>query len=456
MSLRVRIALISAAAVAIAIALAAITTFNTTKSELLAEVDESLYEKVEQVDLADNMLELVAALSPFDDSRNRGPFERGARGFDAIYWRFFINDGSVVDLSGNLPLDDPEQRVLAGDAEAVVRTVTDGDDNLRVLTSQINIGTVQVGRSLAEVDGTLEGLGSTLRIAAIIGVVLAGLVGYLVSQGAARPIGELAAAAEHVAETQELAARIDVDRNDEVGRLADSFNAMLAALEGSREQQRRLVHDAGHELRTPLTAIRTNVELLGRIDDLPDEDREQMIADINNEIQELSGLVAELVDLAAEPRTEEILKEDLELAELVEGVAHKYRRRTARTINVNADDSVVFGSAAQLERALSNLIDNAAKWSPQHTPIDVSVASGKVSVADQGSGIDAADRPYVFDRFYRATKDRSTPGSGLGLSIVAKVAEEHGGEAFVAESATGAIVGFEIPVKLPREELGDA
>ena len=170
-----------------------------------------------------------------------------------------------------------------------------------------------------------------------------------------------------------------------------------------------------------------------------------MIADIDTEIQELSGLVAELVELAAEPPTEDVIAEELDLVDLVERVADKYRRRTGCSINVNGDESIVSGRTAQLERAVGNLIDNAAKWSPPAEPIDVFVAGGRISVADQGPGIDVVDRPLVFDRFYRATKDRGTPGSGLGLSIVAKVAEDHGGSAFVGDPATGAIVGFEIP-----------
>lgn len=444
MSLRVRIALISAVAVAIAFAVAALVTYNTTRSELIAEVDQSLYDRVEQLERAGNLVEVVAALSPFDESP-RSPFERGQRGFDAIYWRFFINDGPVLDYGGNLPLGPEEQRVIAGDLGYVVRTVSGGDDNLRVLTSQISSGTVQVARSLEEVDGSLEGIAQVLRFAAVIGIVLAGVIGYFIARGAARPIGQLAAAAEHVAETQELAARIDVVRDDEVGRLARSFNAMLSALESSRQQQQRLVHDAGHELRTPLTAIRTNVELLGRAESISRDDRAQMMADIEAEIQELSGLVTELVDLAAAPPPDDTHVEDVDLGELASRMAGKYRRRTGREIEVAVDESLVRGNVAQLERAVANLLDNAAKWGPADEPIAVKVERGRVMVADHGPGIDAADRPHVFDRFYRATRDRGTPGSGLGLSIVAKVIEDHGGEVFVADSPTGAEVGFQLP-----------
>jgi len=445
LNLRVRIALISAAAVAVAIAISAMVTFAVAKRELVAEVDESLFSRVEKVDSAESAGDLLLAVQ--DDVRPGGFFSRGASGYDALYWRLFTADGPILASRGvSLPFGEEEEKVSIGELPHVVRTVAVEGQNLRVLTAETRFGTVQIARSLVEVDDSLAGLASVLKLAAVVGAVLAAVAGYLVARGAARPIGELAEAAEHVAETQELAARIEVDRADEVGRLAGSFNAMLAALESSREQQRRLVHDAGHELRTPLTAIRTNVELLGRIDNIPPEDREQMIADVNTEIQELSGLVAELVDLAAEPLQGEMVMEDLNLADLVDRVADKFRRRTGRTITIEADDSIVEGSTIHLERAVGNLIDNAAKWSPSGSPISVTVSAGLVSVADEGSGIDAADRPRVFDRFYRATKDRSTPGSGLGLSIVAKVAADHGGSAFVGDESKGAVVGFKIPV----------
>ena len=387
MSFRVRIALISAAAVAIAFAIAAWVTYSTAQRELIAEVDASLYERVEKIEEVTNPLDLFAVLGGFDSGLARGPFERGVRGFDAIFWQFVpaSSGPAITDYPGDggLPFGPLEQTVVDGDAITVIRTVDVGDDRLRVLTSSLSIGAMQVARSLAEVDSSLEGLASVLRLAAVVGVLLAGVVGYLVARGLARPIGQLAAAAEHVAATQELGERIDVDRSDEVGRLANSFNSMLSALDRSRQQQRQLVRDAGHELRTPLTALRTNVELLARVRDLPEDERTRMLADIESEVQELSGLVAELVELAAEPVADESDLEPVHLGDVAERVAEKYRRRTGRIIDVSSDDSVVNGQPSQLERAISNLLDNATKWSSPGSPVDVVIEEGKLTVLDR-------------------------------------------------------------------------
>lgn len=449
MSFRARIALISASAVAIAIALAALVTYNTTRRELMAEVDQSLNERMERFAQAEDLPGLQEAFHGLAES-DHGLFSRGETGFDAIFFQYWPTDSPNALTNylrdGGLPIGQTEQAVYDGEAIYALRTVPVEDDNLRMLTASTPTGVIQIARSLAEVDNSLSGLAYVLRMAAVVGVLLAGAVGYLIARGAARPIGQLAAAAEHVAETQELAARIDVRRTDEVGRLAGSFNAMLAALESSREQQRRLVHDAGHELRTPLTAIRTNIELLARVDSIPAEEREQMIADVDSEIQELSGLVTELVDLAAAPPTMPESIEEVSLGDVAERVADRYRRRTENNIIVKADDSVVLGRTASLERAVGNLLDNAVKWSPPDAPIDVTVEDGTVTVTDRGPGIDEEDKPLVFERFYRATKARAAPGSGLGLSIVAKVVTDHGGEAFVGDSESGAVVGFRLPV----------
>jgi two-component system sensor histidine kinase MprB len=178
-----------------------------------------------------------------------------------------------------------------------------------------------------------------------------------------------------------------------------------------------------------------------------------MIEDIDAEIQELSLLVTELVELAAEAPSGELMMGDLDLGEIAERVADKYRRRTGRTIGVTVDESPVIGDAAYLERAVSNLIDNATKWSPEDSPVEITVHEGRVTVRDRGPGINPEDRPYVFDRFYRASNARSRPGSGLGLSIVAKAAADHGGSVFVGESIDGAEVGFDIPLAGASDSL---
>jgi two-component system sensor histidine kinase MprB len=305
---------------------------------------------------------------------------------------------------------------------------------------------IQIARSLEEVDGTLSGLTLVLVVVSLGGVALAVALGLAVARGALRPIAKLTSAAEHVAATQELAARIDVDREDEVGRLARSFNEMLAALGQSRAQQRRLVRDAGHELRTPLTALRTNLELLARADAMGEEDRRRLLDDVMFELGELSDLMNELVDLAADSAAEEPMVE-VRLDLLVHDVAERFRRRTGRQIDVSTEPTTVEGQVGRLERAVSNLVDNAAKWSPPEEPVDIRLVGGRLTVHDRGPGVSDADKAHIFDRFFRADAARSTPGSGLGLSIVKQVAEEHGGGVFVEDGkGGGAVVGFTVPV----------
>lgn len=282
-----------------------------------------------------------------------------------------------------------------------------------------------------------------LALAGALGVAVAAALGLVVSRSALRPIAELTDAAEHVAETQELAARIEVDRDDEVGRLAYAFNTMLNALEESRLQQRRLVRDAGHELRTPLTALRTNIELLARADDLPTDARRRILDDVTFELEQLSKLVSEVVDLATETGPSDEPMVTVVLDDVVATVAHRYERRTGHVISVDADATSVMGRRSLLERAVSNLIDNAVKWSPAEEPVEVEVARGRVRVIDHGPGISTVDRPRVFDRFYRSDAARTAPGSGLGLAIVQQIIQDHGGSVFVEETpGGGAIVGF--------------
>jgi two-component system sensor histidine kinase MprB len=239
-----------------------------------------------------------------------------------------------------------------------------------------------------------------------------------------------------VTETGDLSERIDTRGTDELSRLAGSFNAMLAALEQSTRSQRQLVADASHELRTPLTSLRTNFEVLMSDRELDPEERRRLLDDVVEQIGEMTALIAELIELArgdqlpAEPETVRL--------DLVAGDAVERTRRDRPGITFNADfhEALVQGVPASLERAIGNVLDNAAKWSPPGGEVDVSVEDRTVSVRDHGPGIDDVDMPYVFDRFYRSASARTMPGSGLGLAIVRQVAEAHGGSV-VAERAEG-------------------
>jgi two-component system sensor histidine kinase MprB len=230
-----------------------------------------------------------------------------------------------------------------------------------------------------------------------------------------------------VAETRDLSRRIEVTGKDELSRMASTFNEMLGALEESARAQRQLVADASHELRTPLTSLRTNIEVLARGRELPPGERESLLRDVTDQLQEMTALVAELVELArgdvgtAEPAD---VRLDLITADAVERTR---RNRPGVTIETDLRESVVVGVAPSLERAVANLLDNAAKWSPPGGLVSVTVRDGVVDVRDHGPGIDEDDLPFVFDRFYRSASARAMPGSGLGLAIVKQVVDQHGG-----------------------------
>jgi two-component system sensor histidine kinase MprB len=325
----------------------------------------------------------------------------------------------------------------------VLRDVYVDEIHYRMLTRHLAPGVaIQVARDMTGTDDILAGLQLRLVLLGLGGVVAAGGMGWAVSRRSLRPVGQLTTAASHVAETRDLDARIDVSRSDEIGQLAASFNAMLAALEEARQGQQRLIADASHELRTPLTSLRTNIELLqrGAVEGL---DREELLDDVGQELAELTHLVGEVVDLATiggneEPRLE------LDLAEIVDQAAARLRRRSDVEVNVSAEPTIIEGRREGLLRAVSNLLENAAKWG-EGRPIDVVLHDGEVSVRDRGPGIPPDDLDHVFERFYRSPAARSMPGSGLGLSIVAAVAQDHGGSVCAANASDGgAIVTFSV------------
>ena len=297
---------------------------------------------------------------------------------------------------------------------------------------------------------TLGRLRTILVLVAIAGIGSAALLGLLVARSALRPVRRLTTTAEEITQTADLSRRIEVTGDDELNRLAATLNEMLASLERSMAAQRNLVADASHELRTPLTSIRTNVELLARADGIGRGERRQMVEDVVAQLEELTGLVGDLVELGRNGQPEDAI-EDIRLDVLVaDSVARVRRRAPTRSFDVSLEPTLVRGSAARLDRAVVNLLDNAVAWSPPDEPIEVSVADGAVVVRDHGPGIADEDAERVFDRFYRSARARGRPGSGLGLAIVRQVADTHGGTASVETAAGG---GARFRIDLPFEEL---
>jgi two-component system sensor histidine kinase MprB len=452
MSLRGRLAVISAVAVALAVVLAASILFYLTRRQLIQEVDESLVDRVSLItstggDVRGLPSRAVRFLGPGE------PLGRSDRGFDALYAQVVLADGQVLvprGVDSRLPVDDVDVAVAGGEGARTVRTVATAQGSVRMITEPVRDGVaLQLARSLDEVDASLVGVRTALLWAGVLGAVIAAGLGLAVARSALRPVAALTDAAEHVAATQELAARIPVARQDELGRLAASFNSMLEALQRSRSQQHRLVRDAGHELRTPLTALRTNIEVLAKRADMEPQERSVLVEDLKFEIEQLSALASELIDLATDSEAEEAV-ESVHLDEAVADVVDRFRRRFGHAIDVTASPAVVEVRPTRLDRAVSNLLDNAIKWSPEGEPIVVTVGGGRVAVRDHGPGIPPEDKARVFDRFYRADAARATLGSGLGLSIVQQFAEAHGGTVFADEApGGGALVGFELPTVAP-------
>ncbi len=450
MSLRARLALISASAVALVVIVAVVVAQGVARRELLGQIDDSLHERAEVLTRHPDVI-----LFPGNEQRRfpvAGPgelFGRGARTFDALFVQAVGAEGGVVAPAGQpvtIPVEETDLRIARGADGSLIRSVDTAEGRVRLLTAPIRGGALQIARPLDEFDEAMRGVTGTLVLAGAGGVLLAGLLGLLVARSALKPVDDLTNTVERVTATRELSARIDIDRDDEVGRLARSFNSMLESLRRSRLDQERLVRDAGHELRTPLTALRTNIEVLARARDIPSVQRRELLDAATHELQELSELVSELVELAVDPAVASASSEVLRLDELVADVVARFRRRSGRVIDLTAEPVTVVGTAPSLERAVGNLVDNALKWGPPDAPVVVTIAEGRVSVSDSGPGIASEDRDRVFDRFYRAAAARTTPGSGLGLAIVAKVVAEHGGDVFVEDRPTGGVtVGFTLP-----------
>ncbi|WP_229686477.1 HAMP domain-containing sensor histidine kinase [Longimycelium tulufanense] len=347
-------------------------------------------------------------------------------------------DGKVLggDDSLRLPILPGTREVAAGSRDAYFSDVDVEGYRLRVLTAPLSQGrAVQVAVRADTVDDSLDRIRTGLVVAGLVGVGVAALGGHLVARTGLSPVARLTATAERVAATRDPSHRIDLGGRDELARLAGSFNTMLGELQEALDArdrslvtQRRLVADASHELRTPLTSLRTNIDLLARADRLTPEQRAEVTGALRAQVRELADLVADLVDLARgdDPQAPAEPVDDVRLDELVEHCVESARRHwPAVTFETALEPTVVDGQPRRLTRAVRNLLDNAAKFSPAAGIVRGELSGRELRVRDHGPGIPAEDLPHVFDRFYRATSARGLPGSGLGLAIVAQVAEAH-------------------------------
>ncbi len=433
-SLALRVALLTTAAVAAVLSVASAVVYVTVRAELQDALDESLLKRA-----------AAAVEGGYNPSTMN---EDDADLLSAFGIRFIAVEGGQVftrRADADFPYDRREIAVSIGEAQTSRRTTTIDGDPYRVVAVQAGPGQALVlAQSMESTQRSLDRLQLVLVLTSGAGILIAGLAGWVVAANGLRPVRRLTAATERVARTNELRP-IEVTGHDELARLTTSFNQMLLALEASQERQRQLVADAGHELRTPLTSLRTNIELLGQASENPDrsltpEQSGEIMADVRLQLQELTTLVGDLVELARdEPmgRT----PEELDLADVVATSVDRVRPRAqSLTIETQTSPWVVTGEPALLERAVTNLLDNAVKWGPEGSTVRVHMDEGELTVADEGPGISEQDLPHVFDRFYRAQEARTLPGSGLGLSIVRRAAERHGGSVSASCPESGGTV----------------
>ncbi len=434
MSLRLKFALAMVALAGAATVAVGAVSYASTAERLRREVDGSL----------------VVAAQRLAAPGRAGRFDLPVRGAGQLVYQ-------VIDARGVVREQDPDAELPVGEVDRRVAAATPGTfvlhdgradgERLRILTIAVPGGAVQVARSLEETERVLASIRGRSVLIILVTVAAAAAVGAVVAQTVTRRLVRLTDAASAVASSGELDVSVPVDGDDETGRLGRAFQGMLESLARSRRAQHQLVQDAGHELRTPLTSLRTNVSVLHRFDELPPQARRQLVDDLEIETRELSRMVDEIVQLATDGRDDEP-PVPVALADVATAVADRARRRSGRGVRVDADATVVVVRRQAVERAVSNLVENALKFSDGD--VVVRVEAGRVSVDDGGPGIAASDRDRVFDRFYRADAARALPGSGLGLAIVRQVAEQHGGGVFVGERpGGGATVGLWLPVAPP-------
>ncbi|MEV5506246.1 sensor histidine kinase [Streptomyces orinoci] len=442
--LRSRLALLTACAVAVAVAVAAGACWLVTKQQLEDQRDSTLLSQHVDDKYARTLL----------DSCGTGvPVQLTAPNSYTI--QLITADGVVCTAPGKSPVDvnDDDLAVARGELKSTLHNARAKDGTeMRVVTSQTRGIAASIAQPVSGVEKPLKALALVLVLTAGVGVLGAAAAGLWVARAALRPVDRLTGAVEHIARTEDLAVRIPVEGEDEIARLSASFNAMTAALASSRDRQQQLIADAGHELRTPLTSLRTNIDLLARSEEtgraIPPEDRRELLASVKAQMAELAGLIGDLQELSrpdSAPGSGPV--QVIGLHETAERALARARlRATGRTITADLDKWYVRAEPAALERALVNLLDNAVKFSPPGGEVEVRLAGGELTVRDHGPGIPDDELPHVFDRFWRSPSARSLPGSGLGLSIVARTVHRAGGEVTLRPAEGGGTVAS---VRLP-------
>ncbi|MER6916844.1 HAMP domain-containing sensor histidine kinase [Streptomyces sp. NPDC000594] len=445
--LRSRLALLVATAVAIAVAAVAVVSWLLTRGQLYDELNTSL-KNSRASDLQVKQAVAGCAGPPAVQSTS-----------EFAYTQIVLPDGSrcVAPYSIPVKVKPSDLGVVNGSLESTLHnSVTDRGAPVRVHTYRMGVGdgqefTVSVSRPLDEITTALDRLALLLTGLAGVGVLGAGAAGLWVARAGLKPVDQLTEAVEHVARTEDLTVRIPMEGEDEIARLSRSFNSMTAALASSRDRQARLIADAGHELRTPLTSLRTNVELLARSERtgraIPPDDRRALLESVQAQTAELASLIGDLQELS---RPDAVRSGPLTVVGLHEITTTALSRARLRgpglTFSTDLSPWFVRAEPASLERALVNVLDNAVKFSPPGGTVEVRLRGGTLTVRDHGPGIPADELPHVFERFWRSPSARALPGSGLGLSIVARTIHQAGGEVRL-EPATGG--GTRALIQLP-------
>jgi two-component system sensor histidine kinase MprB len=475
-SLRVRIAAVASLAVALAVVVAAVSLYLAVRSDLGRQIDESLSQRA-------RIFAAAAALSPGSPAprfRTDAPPRGGLRGgFPPIqparfggasgYVQFITPQGKIAVPGGQgssptIPLSASDRTIAARGSGRAMSDRTVRGTHLRVLTvGTRSAGAVLIARPLTEVDHELNRILLILLVVGLAGIAIAALLGALVARTALGPIARFTRRTESLTGEMDLSQRLDVDGRDELARLARSFNATLDALESSLAAQRQLIADASHELRTPIASLRANIQILEDARRLPPAEQDSLRADIIDELDELTALVSDVVELARGASggsiSDRSAREDVRLDEIVADAVARARRRGELRYEVDLQPTIVRGEAEQINRAVSNVLENARKWSPPQGLVEVTLKDGVVIVRDHGPGFEEQELAQVFERFYRAKAARKLPGSGLGLAIVRQAAEAHDGYARAANAPGGGgrlELSFGPPLELPQpaEPLG--